>query len=173
MTPLHLKLLCFILAPLFLGAINPYFAFEKANQNKIDLKLEAVLIVGHIEDATTRAIEEMDKMAVLLKKNRVKVYTFYDSKADWESIKKVAAGCSFFIYSGHGGSMGLEGKTGGLCIKSTISTATMLKELRLQKNALVLFQSVCRGAGSSAGDDGDIGIAEAKKTGIGLCSTIF
>lgn len=34
--------------------------------------------------------------------------------------------------------------------------------MKLRKGAIVLFKSVCRGAGSSADDNGDIGITEAK-----------
>lgn len=165
MPNLYLTPFYILIFALFIGTLNNTAVekIEKAPAEDFDLNLQAVLIVGHIEDATKKAIDEMDKMASLLKKNRVKVHTFYDAKADWEGIKKVAPNCSFFIYSGHGSSMGLEGKTGGLCIKSTISTETMLKELRLRKNAMVLFQSVCRGAGSSAADDGDIGIKVAKE----------
>jgi hypothetical protein len=59
--------------------------------------------------------------------------------------------------------MGIGGKSGGLCLQKMISAETILKELRLKKNAMVLFQSVCRGAGSSASDDGDIGIKEAQR----------
>jgi hypothetical protein len=41
----------------------------------------------------------------------------------------------------------------------------------LKKNALVLFQSVCYGAGSSAGDDTDIGIVEAEKRVLNYAKT--
>jgi hypothetical protein len=43
-----------------------------------------------------------------------------------------------------------------------IDFAEILEDLKLKDDAVVVFQSVCNGAGSSAGDDGDIGIIEAK-----------
>ena len=51
---------------------------------------------------------------------------------------------------------------GGLCINTMVSAAEIRKSLKLRDHALVLFQSVCYGAGSTAGDDIDIGIQEAK-----------
>ena len=57
--------------------------------------------------------------------------------------------------------MGINGNTGGLCLNQMISTKQILEELQLKKNALVLFKSVCGGAGSSADDSKDIGIEEA------------
>jgi hypothetical protein len=57
--------------------------------------------------------------------------------------------------------MGVNGNTGGLCLNKMISTEQILKELQLKKNAIVLFKSVCGGAGSSAVDSKDIGIEEA------------
>jgi hypothetical protein len=39
-----------------------------------------------------------------------------------------------------------------------ISAATIVKELHLHKNALILFHTVCMGAGSSASDDHEIDV---------------
>jgi len=125
--------------------------------------LNAVLVVGHQEDGTKRAIEKMEKIANLFKKNGVYVYKFYDDNANWKEIMKVSKNCNFFIYSGHGSTMGENGNVGGICINSMISTAELIKNLRLRDNSLVIFKSVCNGAGSSASDNEDIGIKEAKK----------
>ncbi|HOY40053.1 MAG: hypothetical protein KBB11_11945 [Bacteroidales bacterium] len=135
--------------------------------------LKAVLIVGYQEDGTLDAIEKMDKIAKLLKENGVSVYKFYDSNADWNEITKVSGECSFFIYSGHGSRLGEDGNVGGLCITTMVSTADILKDLHLKSNALVVFVSVCNGAGSSAGDDDDIGITEAKKRVISYAAPFF
>ena len=59
--------------------------------------------------------------------------------------------------------MGEDGNAGGICINSMVSSSRLMNQLRLKDNSLVIFKSVCNGAGSSAGDDNDIGITEAKK----------
>ena len=126
-------------------------------------KLRALLIVGKQEDGTKKAIDRMDILAQLFEKNGVQVFKFYDDKAVWEDIIKVSKDCSFLVYAGHGSIMGKDGNAGGIYITRMISTKELLSTLKLKENALVLFKSVCRGAGSSAGDNGDIGIEEAKK----------
>ncbi len=125
-------------------------------------QLKALLIVGHVEDRTPFFVSDMDKIAAIFRENHIAVHKFYDKEADWDKIVQVAPECSFLVYAGHGMEMGKNGKTGGLCIKTNVSTEKLLAGLRLQKNALVIFKSVCRGAGSSAGDLGDIGMPEAQ-----------
>ncbi len=128
------------------------------SQKKVNIKgksnLKAVIIVGHVEGQTQSAINEMEKINLFLKKQGVTTFTFYDKKADWNFIKKVANGAHFFIYNGHGS------PGGSLNIESGGKTNDLLK-LTLAKNAVVCFQSVCYGAGSSAGDDAPISSQEA------------
>ncbi len=50
-----------------------------------------------------------------------------------------------------------------MIIKTSITSKKIIEELKLSPNSIVIFKSVCRGAGSSAGDNGDIGITEAVK----------
>ena len=123
--------------------------------------LKAILIVGPLEDITDSSIESMDKIAGLLKSKGVKVHRFYNTNADWDKIKAASKGANFFIYSGHGSTLGEGGKSGGLCLQSMVSSNRIVEELELHSNAIVIFKSVCRGAGSSADDSGDIGIGEA------------
>ncbi|MBI3143508.1 MAG: hypothetical protein HYZ16_11840 [Bacteroidetes bacterium] len=125
-------------------------------------KRYALLVVGHQEDGTAKAMSEMDSIAKLFEKNGIGVFTFYDATATWEKIVKAAPKCHFFVYSGHGTRLGSDGSPGGLCITSRISSSYIQENLRLKENALVLFKSVCMGAGSSAGDTADIGLTEAK-----------
>ena len=125
--------------------------------------LKAILIVGHQEDGTGRAMKDMDRIADIFLENGVSVDKFYDDKANWDKIIETAKECSFFVYSGHGSNMGEDGNAGGICINSRVSSSELMNKLRLKENALVIFKSVCNGAGSSAGDDNDIGITEAKK----------
>lgn len=126
-------------------------------------KLHAVLIVGPLEDGTDSAIKSMNKIADYLESQNVIVEKFYNKYSDWDKIKKSAKKTHFFIYSGHGSTLGKGGNSGGLCIKNMISTQTILEELEFKNNPIVIFKSVCRGAGSSAGDNRDIGIKEATK----------
>lgn len=124
--------------------------------------LSALLVVGHQEHGTQKAMDEMDKIAGLFREKGVTVYRFYDNRAEWNEIVRVAKDCNFFVYSGHGSKMGENGNVGGICINSIVSTSELLRDLRLRNNAMVLLKSVCNGAGSSAGDDNDIGVYEAK-----------
>jgi hypothetical protein len=123
--------------------------------------LKAVLIVGPSEGRTQEDFEEMDEIAELFISKGVMVEKFYDDQADWEKIKIASKGAGFFVYAGHGSTLGEGGKTGGLCLKTQISSKEIIEGLKLSKNAIVIFKSVCRGAGSSAGDNEDIGIDEA------------
>jgi len=127
----------------------------------LDTPLEAVLIVGNTEQNTISSIKKMNQVALIFEKQGIKVTKFYNRNTSWEAIKTAAKTASFFVYSGHGSTMGVDGNTGGLCLNKMISTEQILKELQLKKNAIVLFKSVCGGAGSSAVDSKDIGIEEA------------
>jgi hypothetical protein len=64
------------------------------------------------------------------------------------------------VYSGHGMSWP-DGKYGGLDLNKAISSEDIVNDLKLRSNAIIIFKSVCGGAGSSASDDGDIGIKKA------------
>lgn len=124
-------------------------------------KLTAVLVVGPQEDGTHGAINEMKRVESFLESKGVTVKTYYGKKAKWDEIIKGAKGVNFFIYSGHGTTTGENESFGGLCVDKIVSVSTMQRELKLAKNSMVLFQSVCGGTGSSAGDFKDIGVKEA------------
>lgn len=126
-------------------------------------KLQAILIVGHQQDATQNAINKMDDIAKTFQDNGVLVHKFYDHNANWNEIISVAKSCNFLVYSGHGSNMGVNGNVGGLCLNTMVSSLELIKKLKLKPHSMVLFQSVCYGAGTSAGDDGDIGVDVAKK----------
>ena len=120
----------------------------------------AVLVVG-THSSGSSSVNALDKIGEFLESKGIKTYKFYKEKSDWEAIKRAAKNAHFFVYSGHGSNMGKNG-TGGLVIKDMVSNTEIENELVLKNNAVVLFQSVCRGAGSSAWDNGDIGIKEAE-----------
>ena len=126
-------------------------------------RIKAILVVGPVEESTSAFIEETEEIASYLRGLGVQVKVFYDPAAKWNDIVRESAGAHIFFYSGHGSKMGVQGKAGGLCLSDggMVSSATIIRDLTLHKNALVLFAKVCMGAGSSAGDDSDIGVAEA------------
>ncbi len=161
----------FIVSALFVCAL---FAASsaRAQNTQSGAGMRAVLVVGHQEDGTSAAISEMDKIANFLRARSVKVETFYDAKADWANISKAANGANFFLYSGHGGHFGEGGTWGGLSVTDIVHGQD-IEKLRFAPHALVLFQSVCGGAGSSADDEGDIGIKEAEKRVREYSSSFF
>ena len=127
-----------------------------------DGPLKAILVVGPQEDGTADAIKEMDRLANFLHDNGVRIRRFYDEDAIWEDITAISKHANIFVYAGHGSTRGPNG-TGGLSLQSSVSNTNIIDEMELAPNAIVLFQSVCRGAGSSAGDDDDIGVEIAGK----------
>ena len=135
--------------------------------------MKAVLIVGPLQDGTRSAMKEMDKLAALFKEQGVATQTFYDNGAKWDLIKTAAKGAHFFVYSGHGIYGGEGGTAGGLCIKEWVFAETLIEELELHPGALVIFKSVCMGAGSSAGDRGAISLEEATTRVADYSSAFF
>jgi len=123
-------------------------------------QLKAVIIVGDLQDGTAEAIKEMEEVHSFFKSKNVIVKTFYHPKTSWKDIVKASKDASFFVYSGHGMSWP-DGKYGGLDLNEAISSEDIVNDLKLRSNAIVIFKSVCGGAGSSASDDGDIGIKKA------------
>jgi hypothetical protein len=109
----------------------------------------------------------MNGIVTLLQQNGYSVYKFYDPNNQWEAIKRAASDASIIIYDGHGTQMGIDGNYGGLVIDDFISGKRIASELKLKRKALVIYSSVCGGAGSSASDTKDIGIEEAKRRVLG------
>ncbi len=126
-------------------------------------QLVAVLVVGHVEEETNDHIEQMNRVANFFTAHGVKVHKFYDKKAQWKNIFPVARDCHFFVYSGHGGQVNKALLPGMLSIDTHVSSDDIRNTLTFNKKALVIFNSVCFAAGSSASDAKDIGFAEAKR----------
>ena len=140
-------LLCILLS-------MPIISYSQADQ------LRAVIIVGDLQDGTVSAIKEMEEIHSFFKSKNVIVKTFYHPKTSWKDIISASKDASFFVYRGHGMSWP-DGKYGGLDLDEAISSEDIMNGLKLKANAIVIFKSVCGGAGSSASDDGDIGIKKA------------
>lgn len=128
-------------------------------------QLKAIIIVGPVDKEWDKnSIEKQKKNAKYLRDLGVKVFEFYPPNDKWESIVEASEGAHILIYSGHGSNQGINYNIGGLCLTKNIYHAQdILDEFKLHKNALILFNSVCGAAGSSADDNGDIGKNEAIK----------
>lgn len=158
-----------MLRNIFIGFCLIFWGLIKAQAPKP--QWQALLIVAHQEDLTQEAIAKMQRVETFLKSQNVKVHTFYYPNEDWKGICKVAPNCHILVYSGHGTPQ--ENGYGGLALKESISPERIVAEMKLKPGALVCFQSVCGGAGSSASDDGDIGIKEAEKRVLSSSEPFF
>ena len=151
--PLSMKTITFLL--IFISLVFLGFSQNSA----ISTQKEAVLIVGDRAPAENKT--RMEELAVILESHKYKVHRFYSPNNKWVDIKKAALNASFFIYNGHGTTLGLDGGFGGLVINEFISAQRIVDELKFNRNPVVIYQSACGGAGSSEGDPTDIGVAEA------------
>jgi len=137
--------------------------FAKLSSDSLK-RIKVVIVVGPVEESTKEFIDEKKELANFLRAYGVQVKEYYHPNANWADVKAESKGAHIFIYSGHGSTVGENGCSGGLCLTDGITSAgDMSNGLELNKNALILFNHVCRGAGSSASDDGDIGKIEAAK----------
>lgn len=131
--------------------------------NKNYLKhLKVVFVVGPVEESTNSFIAEQKINAAYLKNLGLNVIELYHPYATWKNVVEASKNAHIFVYNGHGSNQGINHPAGGLCLTDGIFHAReIINEFKLHKNALVLFNHVCRGAGSSAGDVNDIGLNEA------------
>ncbi len=126
--------------------------------------LKAVLIVGPQEESTFSSIREMRKIDTLLRLKGVQVKTFYNEMAVKANVLKAMQGAHIVVYDGHGTTMGDSSKPGGFVLYDEyVSSAEIRTGVKLGPQAVVVFQSVCMAAGTSADDEGDIGLKEAEK----------
>lgn len=128
-------------------------------------KLKAIIIVGHVGGWWQETfLPEQKKNAKYLRSIGVQVVEFYYPNDKWKDIIKASEGANILIYSGHGSNAGINYDIGGLCLADGIYGAQeLLTDLKLHKNAIVIFNSACSSAGTSALDNGDIGVNEALK----------
>lgn len=128
-------------------------------------KLKAIIIVGHVGGWWQEMfLAEQKKNAKYLRSIGIQVVEFYSPRDKWKDIIKASEGANILIYSGHGSNQGINYEFGGLCLADGIYGAQdILTSLKLHKNAIVIFNSACNSAGTSAGDNGDIGVNEALK----------
>jgi len=138
----------------------------KSQKTTTSLK-EAVCIIGSHSIYAESSLQQMENIATLLESKNYKVHRFYDPNNEWEAIKKAALNASIFIYRGHGTHLGIDGGFGGIVVDQFVSGKEISTNLTFNLSPLVIFVSACGGAGSSAGDEQDIGVEEAKTRVLG------
>ena len=148
------------LSVLFLALIG----LSLTKDNSLEAPKVAVCIIG---SDSTPDYQSMNSIVSLLERNGYFVHKFYDPNNQWDGIKRVASDATVFVYSGHGTTMGIDGSYGGLVIDDFISAKRIANELKFKHKALIIYSSVCGGAGSSASDENDIGLEEAKRRVLG------
>ena len=118
-------------------------------------KLKAIFIVGPVEESTKEFIDEQKKNAKYLKSLGVQVIEFYHPNAKWKDIVKASEGANILVYAGHGG-------VAVFCVTGQIIEGDVIqRDLKLHKNAIVIFNHACESAGASLLDTKDIGQIEA------------
>jgi len=139
-----------------------FWAVPIKSQKTTTTPKEAVCIIGSHSIYTESSLEQMEQIATLLESKNYRVHRFYDPNNEWEAIKKAALNASIFIYRGHGTHLGIDGGFGGIVVDEFVSGKEISTNLTFNLSPLVIFVSACGGAGSSAGDEQDIGVDEAK-----------
>ena len=152
---------------LFMLLFFPVICFSLNSQ------LKAIIILGVGDNISDKQedIEYMEKIRLFLNEKNVLVKTFYDDEVKWEDIVEEAKDANILIYQGHG--IEWEKGYGGFDLKKNVSSEDIVRDLKLKSNAVILFQSVCGGAGSSSGDDIDIGLEEAEKRILSYSAPFF
>ena len=155
---------------LLITALSCLISVSVVGQNKKLDQLKAILILGEGDDKQEEILY-FNKIADLLDLNGWEVIKCYDN-ITWEEVTLKGENANVLIYQGHGIYWKDDGY-GGFDLKNNVSRSDVRLDLNLNPEALILFQSVCGGAGSSAGDNEDIGIAEAKKRIINFSEPFF
>jgi hypothetical protein len=130
---------------------NPYInrLISKDSLNKI----KCVIILGRRSSGLEQATKIKDNLISIGIKN----VSLIMPSLSFNEVKKITKNSNILIYVGHGG------LSNGMYLDSIDIIPKDFKSLELAKNHIILFKSVCFGAGSSATDTKDIGINEAKK----------
>lgn len=117
-------------------------------------RLKVVLVVGEREEEEDAMLNRTIELKNHLLKKGVNVQLF-KPPASWEAIVENSKNAHVFLYAGHGDGDGFY-LAGG-----SISSERIKQDLKLHPKAIILFNHVCYGAGSSASDRSKISDEEA------------
>ena len=122
-------------------------------------KLKVVILRGGKLDILLRI--QFDKHLEAIKKFlRQYQINYFENQAyhTWQDIADACNGAHILIYAGHGNDWGSDPRSFGLTFDfGTHGKKTLKDDLKLHKNALVIFNFACFSAGSSESDTSDIG----------------
>lgn len=128
------------------------YALNNANQLQIPdsvkntyKSLKALIIVG--DESCDRFVNGAERLAEFLTSLGVSVKELYPPYSTKDNVIKASKNVNIFVYKGHGNTMGMICLSDGL-----MSNDAIAENIKLAPNALVMYNHVCTGAGSSAGD---------------------
>ncbi|MBT4776072.1 MAG: hypothetical protein HOH13_01250 [Crocinitomicaceae bacterium] len=117
--------------------------------------LKALIIVG--DESCDRFVNGAERLAEFLTSLGISVEELYPPYSTKDNVIKASKNVNIFIYKGHGNTMGMICLSDGL-----MSNDAIAENIKLAPNALVMYNHVCTGAGSSAGDRQSITYATAR-----------
>jgi hypothetical protein len=150
-----------------------YFKPVRASLKALSKLKVTVLVGADLGSVEAGFIKEAKEITAFLSSQGMKVSLLYP-RSTWQEVIQAGAGSHVFIYMGHGSNQGKH-NVGGICVRDGIFGYNFIvNELKLSKDALVIFNHVCNGAGSSASDKvPDIGFEEAVKRVISYSETFL
>ena len=117
--------------------------------------LKAVIIVG--DESCDRFVPAAKEFAEFLRSLGIKVKELYPPHSTSDNVIKASKSANIFVYKGHGNTSGV------ICLEDRHMYNLELEEkIQLAPNAVVMYNHVCTGAGSSAGDRQSISYTTAR-----------
>ena len=117
--------------------------------------LKAVIIVG--DESCDRFVPAAKEFAEFLRSLGIKVKELYPPNSTSDNVIKASKSANIFVYKGHGNTSGV------ICLEDRHMYNLELEEkIQLAPNAVVMYNHVCTGAGSSAGDRQSISYTTAR-----------
>ena len=117
--------------------------------------LKAVIIVG--DESCKKFVPAAKEFAEFLRSLGIKVKELYPPHSTSDNVIKASRSANIFVYKGHGNNSGV------ICLEDRHMYNLELEEkIQLAPNAVVMYNHVCTGAGSSAGDRQSISYTTAR-----------
>jgi len=107
--------------------------------------LKALIVVG--DESVKHFVPSAERLADFLRSLGISVKELYPPYSTKENVIKGSKNVNIFVYKGHGNDWGV------ICLDDgQMSNDAIAENIKLAPNALVMYNHVCTGAGSSAGD---------------------
>ena len=107
--------------------------------------LKALIVVG--DESVKHLVPSAEQLAEFLRSLGISVKELHPPYSTAENVIKSSKNVNIFVYKGHGNDGGV------ICLDDgQMSNDAIAENIKLAPNALVMYNHVCTGAGSSAGD---------------------